>query len=147
MSGEPSFSTAQFEGWAVIEIFGHTKDAGFVTTQYFGSACLFRIDVPELPEREVELKRPEYFEINRVWRTWPAGTIAKGAAMPARSKLIGPNSIFSLTPCTEEFARRAIEEIYPRPLVLVGVPETEQAQLEAGLAEHEAERDLEAEEV
>lgn len=49
---------AKFEGWAVVEIMGHQKEIGYVTTQYFGPAGLFRVDRPELPEREFELRRP-----------------------------------------------------------------------------------------
>jgi hypothetical protein len=46
-----------FEGWAVLEIFGHQTYAGFVTTQTFGQAVLFRVDVPPLAERERLSKR------------------------------------------------------------------------------------------
>jgi len=53
-----SEQVAKFEGWAIVEMFGHGREIGYVTTQYFGSACLFQIDVPELPERERTLRRP-----------------------------------------------------------------------------------------
>lgn len=39
---------ATFEGWAVLEIFGHQRYAGYVTTQAFGQSVLFRVDVPPL---------------------------------------------------------------------------------------------------
>ncbi|GEM_PF-2856323 len=51
---------AAFEGWAVVEMFGHAKEIGFVTTEAYGSAVLFRVDTPELPEREFILESPEY---------------------------------------------------------------------------------------
>lgn len=109
----------KFEGWAVVELFGHAKEIGFVTTQYFGTACLFQIDVPELPEREYVLERPEYIdeEDGRVWT--PAGSKVKRAACPARTRLVGPSAVYSMTPCTETTARRALEEISPRRLILL----------------------------
>lgn len=122
---EQATQGSSFRGWAVIEIFGHTLAAGFVTSEYFGSACLFRIDTPELPEREFVLKEPAY--VGGRWT--PAGATVQRQASPPRSKLIGPNSIFSLNPCDEDVARAAIEEIYPRPLILLKMPE--QAQLAA----------------
>src|SRR5215467_13892732 len=45
-------SNATFEGWAILEIFGHQRYAGYVTTQTFGAASMFRLDVPALEERE-----------------------------------------------------------------------------------------------
>jgi hypothetical protein len=38
---------------------GHQQEIGFVTTQAFGQAVLFRVDQPELLERKIVLKRPE----------------------------------------------------------------------------------------
>ena len=96
---------AQFEGWAVVELFGHTKEIGHVTTQYFGGAAMFQVDIPELPEREVTIEIPGY--VDGRWN--PAGAVVKKAAIPARSRLIGPSAIFCLNPCTEEFARELID--------------------------------------
>jgi hypothetical protein len=112
---------AQFNGWAVVELFGHAKEIGFVTTQYFGTACLFQVDVPALPEREYVLTRPEYLshgDGNGLHWT-PEGSKVKRAASPGRSPLIGPGSIYKLTPCTEATAMTALEEFCPRPLMLL----------------------------
>lgn len=27
------------ETWAIVELMGHQKEVGFVTTQYYGTAC------------------------------------------------------------------------------------------------------------
>ena len=43
--------------WAIVELFGHQKVAGRLTTQTLGSACLLRLDVPEFT---VEVKRRRY---------------------------------------------------------------------------------------
>ena len=109
----------KFEGWAIVELFGHAKEIGFVTTQYYGTACLFQIDVPELPEREFLLERPEYTdtEDGREWVR--AGSKVKRKGVPARSRLVGPAAIYSMTPCTEGTARKALEEFSPRSLILL----------------------------
>ena len=111
-----------FEGWAIVEIFGHQKAIGFVTTEAYGSACLFRVDTPELPEREYTLTRPGYTATvddpsSRQWT--PAGAKVKRLASGASSQLLGPGSIYRLIPCTEEVAREAIEELIPRPMILL----------------------------
>lgn len=51
---------SKFEGWAIVEIFGHQRYAGYVTTEAFGQAVLFRVEVPPLAERERIAKHYEY---------------------------------------------------------------------------------------
>jgi hypothetical protein len=109
---------AKFEGWAIVEQMGHNKYAGFVTTQVFGAARLFRVDVPELPERQFELTLPTYSDGEYL----SAGALVSKAATPAYSKLIGPSSIFAITPCTEELVRETLEHITPRPLIVLERP-------------------------
>src|SRR5580698_405506 len=90
-----------FEGWAVVELFGHSQEIGFVTTEAYGGAVLFRVDRPELIEREYTLERPEYID----YQTVPKGSKVKRSGLPAKSRLIGPAAIYALNPCTEEAAR------------------------------------------
>ena len=119
---------SKFEGWAVVELFGHQREVGFVTTQQFGQACLFQIDVPELPEREFVLRRPEY--VAEFFA--PAGSKVRREMSPARSRLVGPGAVYALNPCTEEAARIAIEELSPRKLILLETPKKESAALLPG---------------
>jgi hypothetical protein len=109
---------AAFEGWAVVEMFGHAKEIGFVTTEVYGSAVLFRVDTPALPEREFISKRPDWSGPKII----PIGAKVKREAVPAKSRLVGPGAIYSITPCTEETAMYAIEELIRRPLILVELP-------------------------
>lgn len=117
---------AAFEGWAIVEIFGHQKAIGFVTTEAYGSAVLFRVDTPELPEREYALTRPQYCTPDPTdlsLREWtPAGAKVKRLAAGASSQLLGPGSIYRLIPCTEQAARKAIEELISPPLILLELP-------------------------
>jgi hypothetical protein len=89
----PEQSTV-FNTWAIVEVMGHKRFAGFVTEQSFGIAALIRVDVPETeqPAREGW--------VNGRWGNHPARTTAR------YSKLIGVGSIYCITPCTEEVARK-----------------------------------------
>lgn len=78
---------APLDCWAIVEVMGHKRFAGHVTEQLFGSASLIRVDVPAT-EQPARYGREAY-------------TTAE------YSKLIGLASIYCITPCTEEVARRA----------------------------------------
>ena len=69
----------KFETWAVVEVCGHQKYAGFVTEQAIGGASFVRVDVPEVSDHE------------------------------AFSKLFGAAAIYSITPCSEELAKVVAE--------------------------------------
>jgi hypothetical protein len=114
---------SSFEGWAVVEMMGHRKEVGFVTTQAFGQAVLFRVDVPELPEREFVLESPEYAENGEGRRGCPAGTKVKRSASLPRSCLVAPASLYAINPCSEEAAMRVIERSIVRPLIILELPE------------------------
>jgi hypothetical protein len=107
---------AKFEGWAVVEIMGHNREIGYVTTEYFGGPALFRIDQPELPERTYTLKRPEYID----GESRPTGTRVKRAAIPGKTCFVGPPAIFRITPVTEEAAKEIIEQMVPSPIRVIG---------------------------
>jgi hypothetical protein len=126
---------ARFDGWAVVEILGHQRYAGYVTTEAYGQAVLFRIDVPALDERERITKRPGYGSNGNYW---PAGTTVKEGATTAYTKLVGAGSIYCITPCDKDAALKAVEEIQPRPLMTVQLPPERAI---APSAEHEPDND------
>lgn len=74
MDGQNAFS-----GWAVIELFGHSTEVGMVTTEYFGTAAMWRVEVPAVNGH------------------------------PSRTRFIGPGAVYALNPCSEEAARRMLE--------------------------------------
>ena len=41
MNEETEVKQGTFSGWAIVEMMGHRREAGFVTTQAFGQAVLF----------------------------------------------------------------------------------------------------------
>jgi hypothetical protein len=85
---EISTEQTNFSSWAIVELFGHQREIGFVTARYFGTACLFQIDVPELPEREYTLEHDAI--VDDKWA--PAGSVVKKKAVQARSRLVGPEN-------------------------------------------------------
>jgi len=117
---------AEFAGWAVLEIMGHQRYAGYVTTQAFGQAVLFRVDVPELPEREETLQHSRWMDD----RLCPPETVVKADALPGYTKFFGAGSIYCLTPCDETAARKVVESLVVRSIQIVKLG-PEQKQVEA----------------
>ncbi len=113
----------------LIELYGHAKEAGFLTTEFFGTAAMFRVDVPGLDEREYELERPEYGQ-HTGYRELPIGTKVKRESVAPRSRLLGVGAIYGMTPCTEEVVKTAIERSISRPLIVLSLPA--KAQITAG---------------
>lgn len=114
---------AEFSGWAKVEVMGHQSHIGFVRTEAYGQAVMFRIDTPELPAREYVLEEPEYAAINGS-QTWaPKGTKVMRPATPGVTVLVGAGSIYRIVPCTEAAAMKAIESSGRKPLKVVELPE------------------------
>jgi hypothetical protein len=117
---------ARFEGWALIELFGHQREAGYVTTQYFGDRAMFQVDVPEIPARTETTDRPRW--IGDVLA--PAGAVVEGAAIPGRTRLINPGAVYAMNPATEDAVRAAIQRGAQREIKVISLPEN--AQLSTG---------------
>lgn len=119
-----------FEGWAILEIFGHQKYAGYVKTEYYGTACMFRCDVPPLPERERVTRsgcRVQVGDDPNAHEWVPPGSTVKEPVTQGYSKLFGVGSIYSMTPCDEKACLAAVAELQPRALMLVRLPENGKA--------------------
>lgn len=115
--------TAPLDTWAIVEVMGHRRYAGKVSEHPLGGVALIRVDVPET-------------EQPKSWRG-PERTTA------AYSKLIGPSSIYCLTPCTEEVARNAARVIEAdNDPIPVALPESRQIPARVGAEESEVGGDL-----
>ncbi len=109
---------ANFEGWARVEVMGHQTHIGFVRTEAYGGAVMFRVDAPELPEREYVLESPAY-----VAGSWtPAGARVLREAVKGHSVLVGAGSIYRIIPCEESAALKAIEREIRSELKLISLP-------------------------
>lgn len=110
---------AVFNGWAIVDVLGHQRYIGYVTTEAFGAAVLFRIDVPALEARERTTVRPGY--VGDVYA--PAGTVVQEGAVAGYTKLVGAGSIYTITPCDQAAAIAALETSRPRPLMVARLPD------------------------
>jgi len=88
--------TKPFESWAIVEVMGHRQFAGFVSEQAIGGASFVRVDVPEVGTGDGKL--------------------------PGFTKLLGPGSIYAISPCTEETARAFAERSRQRSFNLYEAP-------------------------
>lgn len=114
--------TSKFEGWAVVEMFGHSREVGYVTTEYFGAGALFRVEVPPLPEREVTLIRPEWIENEMVG----AGSKIVRGAVEGRTRFIGPGAVYAMNPCSKDAAFQALESMSRREVKVVELVKAKQ---------------------
>ncbi len=85
---------------------------------------MFRLDVPDFAERTLPLEVPTYVTIEATGARQyaPAGTLIKAPARVGFSKIFGAGAVYCITPCTEDVARAMIEQMTPRPLMLVKMP-------------------------
>jgi hypothetical protein len=80
-----------FETWAIIEIMGHVQLAGLVSEQVIAGTEFLRVDIPEVNGHQ------------------------------AFTRYYGGSAIYSITPTTEELARRAVDALRPRPVTVYGI--------------------------
>jgi hypothetical protein len=136
---------ASFSGWAKVEVMGHQSHIGFVKTEAYGAAVLFRIDSPGAPEREYVLESPEYacpIEASPDLRSWcPVGTKVKRQARPPVTVLVGAGSIYRIIPCTEAVATATIEREQRAELIVVALPEGKALPAPESIDEDEEESD------
>ena len=106
--------------FAVVEVMGHNTFAGKVSEHVIGGSAFIRVDVPEIPERRWKEKRSVWnsaknsYEVNEVEESTPV--------MPAFTKLIGASSIYAITPCSEEVAKRFAEQKCVVPVTVLDLP-------------------------
>lgn len=100
-----------FKGYALVEVMGHNRYAGYVTEEVIAGQAFVRVDVPEVPEQP---------PLNQ-WSS-PRPAVA------GYTKYFGAASIYSLTPCTFETAQMAANQWRSEPAqVWVPTPETIEA--------------------
>ena len=81
-----------FEGYAVIELFGHNMIAGHVSEESIGGVSFVRVDVPPVDGH------------------------------PGYTKFFGGTAIYAITPTSEETAQVAAEKLCIRPVKVWVVP-------------------------
>jgi hypothetical protein len=81
---------AEYEGWAILELLGHRRLAGYVTVVELAGQPMFRLDVP--------------------------GQVYAGEETGQATQFVGPGSLYALTPTTEEMARAVAARNRPAPV-------------------------------
>lgn len=86
----------QFNGYALVEIMGHRRAAGMVTTEYIGAAAFLRVVTPEVPATRITLDRDAWVDGTMAWK----GSIVE-VSRPRTEILIGSGSIYAISPIDE----------------------------------------------
>lgn len=89
----------KLETWAVLELMGHQRLAGFTREVSLGSAAMLRVDVPEID------------------------------GVPAFTKFVAPAALYAVTPCTQEIAMAIIRRDRVTPVTLFAMPPMRQRSL------------------
>ena len=84
----PTEPENDFAEWCIVELFGHTKIAGWVTSASLGGCSFLRVDVPN-----------------------PDGEDTK------YTRYLGQGAIYAINVTTREEVLRLITILYPRPNV------------------------------
>jgi hypothetical protein len=89
MAAEHVTETKTLETWAILELMGHRRLAGFLTEREIAGTAFLQIDVPG----------PASDEIERSWTT----------------QFYAPSAVYAITPTTEEIALELAKDT-PRPI-------------------------------
>jgi hypothetical protein len=107
--------------WAILEIFGHTKHAGKLSSVTVAGAGFVRIEIPALPAKTRVLERAEYVRDPATARSimaTPGATLGLSDE-PASEKVYNPTAIFSIAPVSEATARAVAEQLAGRDWFLI----------------------------
>lgn len=96
---------SKFEGWAIVDVLGHQRFFGYVSTEYFGTATFFRVETPKRPPVERVLATEEYVS---PYGTCPAGARIVHEGKMGATRLIGADSIYMIAPTAQD---RVMEEL------------------------------------
>jgi hypothetical protein len=91
-----------FEGWAIMELMGHRKLAGYVREQEVAGSGFLRIDVP--------------------------GGTAGQPEDDVATQFYAPGALYCLTPTTEDVARRFAAGCQPEPVTRWELPPAKSAE-------------------
>lgn len=79
-----------FECWAVVQVYGHTTYAGYIAERNLFGKVMCELTVPEVTNEKVTL--------------------------PSFTKVFNPDSIFDITPVSEEYAIEMAAKLSKHPI-------------------------------
>lgn len=112
---------SRFDGWAIVDVLGHQRYFGHVTTEYFGTTAFFRVETPAREQREEVLAQEGYVSNN--YGFCQAGTRVIRTAKPGAVRLIGAGSIYMLTPSTQAEVLTQLDDADPCGVLSVTAPD------------------------
>lgn len=95
----------RFGSWAIVELMGHRRLAGYLTEQQIAGAGFLRLDIPGIDGEQ------------------------------AATQYYAPSSVYAITPVTEEAARAVARRNHPEPIHYYELPALEGAPYRPGLGE------------
>lgn len=98
----------QWEGWAIVELFGHRKLGGHVSTEVIGGGEFLRLDIPG--PRSASSPHPIQDDEPEQWHA---------------TQFYGPKAVYCITPVEESVARRYAATMQPRPVARYELPPAE----------------------
>ena len=98
-SPEKVNTQSEFEGWAILELMGHRRLAGYVRAATIAGAGVIRIDIPK------PLDQPQDEPIQS-------------------TQFYSPAALYALTPITEIMARNLAKMYQPEPVSRWELPES-----------------------
>jgi len=101
---------AAFEGWAIVNVLGHQRYAGYVTTEHFGQTVLFKVVSPAREARTRIAEAGEYLGGDYAKEGWRV----TDSEMPEETRYVGAASIYSMEPKSQERVLAELEEISKR---------------------------------
>lgn len=105
-----------YAGWAIVDVLGHQRFVGYVTTEYFGTTAFFRVLTPERAQRDRVVEQSEW---PGGWGTIHNGSTVTESSEPSSERFIGAGSIYQLTPASKTRVMALLDEIDPRTVIAV----------------------------
>lgn len=96
-------------GWAILELMGHRRLAGWLSEEEVAGAAFLRLDIPAVPDG---VKTCDECGAARAF-----GCICEPALGPLEAtQFYAPGALYCLTPTTEEIARGMAASLRPQPV-------------------------------
>ncbi len=103
----------EFATWAIVELMGHRRLAGFVSEATLGGAAMLRLDIPA------------------------AGPVAPDASPWSASQFYSGAAVYCITPTTEEIARAVAARAQPSPVARWELKRDDDAIVDADVIDEE----------
>lgn len=116
---EEQKDNGMLEGFAIVEVMGYSRYAGYVRQVAMGGGAMIRVDVPDLPERDEAYTD---YVADGSGRHEPQKKTRKVSAVPGYTKFLGVSAIFAITPCSEEVALAAVERFRAPAVTILDMP-------------------------